>query len=312
MEHILVVGADTVVGANLAGHLADRTQIIGFNATHPTSIDGCEITLMQAEDPSAARQALATYRPGRVVICDVAGDSPWNRGAAIANPRAIASAHVWAQTARDFGIPVTLISSDTIFTGPWMFHTENSSSLCASPEAKALRTLEARILGECPGALVVRTHVYGWSPFSDASGWIEAMLEAMECGASPAFDCLAHATPILATDFVDILHRAWSDGLTGTFHIAGAERTNCHRFACTLATVFGLDLPRSTVRAAPDSARLGFAMGEMSLHTRAVCRALAISTPLLLDGLERLNEQQSGGFDRRLHGSGRMTAPRVA
>jgi len=41
---------------------------------------------------------------------------------------------------------------------------------------------------------------------------------------------MRHSTPILATDFAEILERAYQQKLRGTYHLAGAERINPFRF----------------------------------------------------------------------------------
>ena len=205
-----------------------------------------------------------------------------------------------------------MITADAVFTGPWMFHTETSTAYCGSATARILRLLEAATLSNCPQSLIVRTHAYGSNPFADGMGWIEGILAALESDRPGIFDCMAHATPILATDLADVLHRGWQAGLTGTFHVAGAERVNPHRFVRTLASVFDLTPPEATILAPPDVPPAAFAEGETSLHTHSIRQALGIAMPMLVDGLQRLREHQTGGFDRRFRGSRRLVSANVA
>jgi dTDP-4-dehydrorhamnose reductase len=224
----------------------------------------------------------------------------------------VAAARAWTRAARELGATLTLISSDAVFSGPWMFHGETSTAFCESASARTLRALESATIDECPQALVVRTHAYGWSPVADGLGWIEGILGALESDRPGVFDCIPHATPILAADLADLLDRAWQANLIGLYHIGGAERTNPHRFVQNLAGVFDLTPPRATLLAPPESVQNGFAQGESSLHTRSVCRALGVSMPILIEGLKRLRDQRDDGFDRRFQGSCRFAASRVA
>jgi dTDP-4-dehydrorhamnose reductase len=218
---------------------------------------------------------------------------------------------MWIEAARLAAKRLTLISSDAVFTGPWMFHTESCDSFCQANEARTLRALESAAIKDSANTLVVRTHAYGWSPHFDG-GWIDGMLAALEADEPPIFDCVAHATPILATDLADVLVPAWSAELRGIYHIAGAERTNPHRFACALARIFDLNPPQTAWLAPTERLPTGFARGEASLQTRSIRRALGIGLPMLVEGLERLRAQHDQGFDRRFgHGKG-LAASKVA
>jgi dTDP-4-dehydrorhamnose reductase len=246
-----------------------------------------------------------------VVLAQTAGDSSWHPASATDIQTAATATLAWIESSRTSGKRLTLISSDGVFTGPWMFHTESCDSFCQASEGQTLRTLEKAALKDSVGSLIVRTHPYGWSPKLQG-GWIDGMLAALEADQPPIFDCVAHATPILATDLANVLASAWNAGLTGVFHIAGAERTNPHRFACALARVFDLAPPQAIWLAPTESAPTGFARGECSLHTRSIRRALNIGLPMLVEGLERLRAQHDEGFDRRFGRSKRFAASKVA
>jgi dTDP-4-dehydrorhamnose reductase len=297
VERLLIVGIDTVVGANLAAQLADRFHVTGLSSGEEIAIEGCETARMPIADAHSARQALALHRPDRIVLCEAAGDSSWS--SVMPDFRAAAATTLqWIDAARSAGQPLTLISSDAVFTGPWMFHTETCDSFCQAGEAQTLRALEDAALKTSSHSLVIRTHPYGWSPRL-SGGWIDGILAALEADQPPTFDCVAHATPILATDLADIIATAWSAGLTGQYHVSGAERTNPHHFACVLARVFDLSPPQPAWLPPTAAVPTGFARGETSLHTRSIRRALGIGLPLLVEGLERLRAQHDQGFDRR-------------
>jgi dTDP-4-dehydrorhamnose reductase len=297
VERLLIVGIDTVVGANLAAQLADQFHITGLSTGEEIAVEACETAQAPFTDAQSARQAIALYRPDRLILAQAAGDSSWH-AAGTSVLKAADATVAWIEAARASDLRLTLISSDAVFTGPWMFHTESCDSFCQAREAETLRRLESAALKTSANSLVVRTHPYGWSPQLDG-GWIDGMLAALEADQAPAFDCVAHATPILATDLADVLNIAWNAELTGLYHIAGAERTNPHTFACALARVFDLAPPRIECFAPTASPPAGFARGEASLHTRSIRRALGIGLPMLVEGLERLRAQHDQGFDRR-------------
>ncbi|HET6327913.1 MAG TPA: sugar nucleotide-binding protein [Planctomycetaceae bacterium] len=311
MERVLIVGIDTVVGANLAAQLAHKFHVTGLSTGEEIAIEGCETATANIADAQSARQAIALYRPDQILLAQAAGDSSWHHTSVAEIQQAASATLAWIEATRTSGKRLTLISSDGVFTGPWMFHTESCDSFCPASEAQTLRTLEKAALKDSANSLVVRTHPYGWSP-QLAGGWIDEMLAALEADQAPIFDCVAHSTPILATDLADVLGSAWNAGLTGIYHIAGAERTNPHRFACALARVFDLAPPQAIWLAPTELAPTGFARGECSLHTRSIRRALGIGLPMLIEGLERLRGQHDEGFDRRFGRSRRFAASKVA
>jgi dTDP-4-dehydrorhamnose reductase len=109
-----------------------------------------------------------------------------------------------------------------------------------------------------------------------------------------------------------MLPPSWAAGLSGIYHIAGAERVNPHRFVCALARVFDLAPPRASILAPVEISNGTFGQGETSLRTQAFHRAVGLPMPMLIDGLERLLEQRNDGFDRRFRGSRRPATSKVA
>jgi dTDP-4-dehydrorhamnose reductase len=314
VEQLFIAGIDSIVGANMAAHLADKYRVLGISSTTPVFIEGCETAVTPADDAHAVRQLAACHRPDRIIVCGAAGDTAWHRVAGpIASLTAMDSARSWTRTAGELGIPLTLISSDAVFTGPWMFHDETSISYCTSTQACSLRTLEGLALQASPQSLVVRTHPYGWSPLADGPGWIEGIVAALDSERPGIFECGPHATPILATDLAEMLPRCWEAGLSGVYHIAGAERVNPHRFVSALARVFDLAPPRASILAPAEAAGAAFfGQGETSLRTQAAHRALGLPMPMLIEGLQRLREQKNDGLDRRFRGNRRLATSKVA
>ena len=190
-----------------------------------------------------------------------------------------------------------MVSSDSVFTGPWVFHDEESACVCNSREARTIRRAEKAAGQHCPGALIARTNVFGWS---HSDGWIERTVADLETGDSGPFDYQRHATPILATDFAEILERAWAANLEGVFHIAGTERINPNLFVRKLAEEFGLHAPEPVNGNRLVERPVGYGCGETSLHTTRIRNALGIPLPTATDGLIRLREQKLNEFSDSL------------
>jgi dTDP-4-dehydrorhamnose reductase len=313
VESILVVGIDTVVGANLAAHLADTFDVTGLAPDRSLAIDGCRTHTWSPSRPREAAQWIGTLAPDHVVYCGPESRSAWDpRTTDLIGEHCPDAAAHWAQTAAAAGCRFTMISSDAVFTGPWMFHDEESAAICRSEQAACIRAAETQVRQACPAALVARTNAFGFSPDGDHGGWVESLLNAIEHRRVADCDCLRHATPLLATDLADILERAWQEGLTGIHHVAGAERVNPQQFAQRLAHYF--DLPWLSLRR--EEALLepaaGFGAGESSLQTKKIRKALCVAMPMLSEGLSRLRAQQLNGHRDRICPPAAHVAEKVA
>lgn len=312
METILVAGADSVVGANFAATLSSRQPVVGV-AFQDTQISGCDIELCRGAAKDAVQRLVQRVSPQRIVYCGAGAQSCWEPSREL-NDAELARATAWLEAAEACGAHWTLISSDGVFTGPWMFHSESSQSGCQSAEANLLREIEGQTMARRPEALIVRTHAFGWTPIGEHNrdGWLERLLDNLDGGAACPLDGVRHASPILATDLVEVVQKAWQSGLAGVYHIAGAERINPVQFARRIAQEFGLTFLHAGCTESLTDRVVGFGRGETSLQTRKVRRALSIGLPMLAEGVQRLYQQHVDGYRSRLRGNEALVKTRVA
>ena len=301
METVLVIGLDTVAGANIATCLSSRYRVVGLTSTTPVSIQGCETHTYLEDDVETAEHWMSLVRPQWVVYCGVAANSAWSIDPEkFSKNDPVVAVRNWVNAAEIHSARFTHISSDAIFTGPWMFHEEDCQGLCESEQAELIRAIE-REVSLCDNTLIIRTNVFGWTPATFGAGEIENLVQTLEAGTYSNPDCYRHATPLLATDLAAIIEHAYQERLTGIFHVAGGERISPVEFAQRLAATFGLTVPVLPRVNVLNERTTGFANGETSLHTRKIRRALSISMPMLDDGLQRLFDQQHNGFLNRLN-----------
>jgi dTDP-4-dehydrorhamnose reductase len=313
VDKLLVAGIDTILGANLAAWLANRFQVVGLSWQLPLSIAGCATATCDPDSPEAAHHWVAMERPNWIVYCGTPAQSVWNIPAPPApKPESVYVAGTWARAAQEFGSEFTFVSSDAVFTGPWMFHRENGTCFCESTSARILRLLEKEVCDVNPNTLLVRTNAFGFAPRANEPGLVETILAALSEEQPVALDCMRHASPILATDFADILERAYFHKLRGVHHLAGGERINPFRFACLLADQFGLPLSTLAAIETPFEHRREYGTGESSLQSRRIRKALETPLPLIREGLGRLYEQSVSGYRDRFGGVTQGLAEKVA
>lgn len=305
METLVVAGVDSVVGANLAASLADRFRVIGLSFSTPVTIAGCETACCLSGNAKEISHWMESVQPNWVIYCGVAAESTWQMDFSRSNTRSFGKPYVnevrlWATAARKSNCQFAYISSDAVFTGPWMFHKESSACHCDSLPARTIRSIEEVVTRLCPHSLIVRTNALGWMPKSAGSGWLETVLDELQQGTAGPFDFQRYATPILATDLAEALYRAYEHKMEGVCHIAGSERVNPNQFVDRLASEFGLPSPIPVEGNILVERPTGFGCGETSLHTNRVRKELGMPMPTISDGIQRLREQKHNGYYDRL------------
>lgn len=298
MEKVLIVGVETVAGSNLAAVLGPGFETTGLTTSPDIQIENCQTVQLHRLDQATVSQIVQTERPDQIVFCGAAATSSWDDSSSptLEDQAAIA----WARAATQFEAGFTFISSDAIFTGPWMSHAENDSHYCETPQAELIRQAEADIRQACPNSLVIRTNVFGWSSRKSSPGFAEAILTSLENGTTLDLDPLRYASPILASDLAAVLLKAWEAGQTETLHAGGAERINPCQFAAQLAAATNLPTPNFEQRARLSRPVTGFGRGETMLNSRKARRLLGVSMPIIDEGIERFLDQRENGYLKQL------------
>ncbi len=139
METIIVVGVETVAGANLAAMLCDRMRVVGVHQDDaPVVLD--PVIQCRPRTTAEPHAMLREHRPAAIVHCGPPAVGLWERLQCGTLPLFNDHDAVgWASAAAASETPFVLISSDAVFSGPWMFHSERSECWCSSPEAAAIR-----------------------------------------------------------------------------------------------------------------------------------------------------------------------------
>lgn len=296
MQRVLIVGVDSVLGSNLALEFTKWFEVRGLYTRFPVDVEGCR-TEQQASGDALLAQ-IDGLAPQWVVLCGALSQSSWNEFETSLDDALVVESLLAGCDELEYRL--TVLSSDAVFTGPRLFHEEFDSRLATGAPAREARRVEQLLAGT--SALLVRTHAYGWSPAPDFVPGIERLWNDLRFSSTCRLDSGTHATPILASDLALHLCRAMDCGLTGLYHIAGAERISPYRFGSELASILGLPLRhvRFTQARSGDNSPIGI---ETSLVTRRVSVALKTPMPLVRDGLKRLAEQAEQGFASQLHAS---------
>jgi dTDP-4-dehydrorhamnose reductase len=292
---ILVVGADSTIGANLAMAWSRRATVVGL-ARESCAPCGVCARLWTPHRRDLAGEIIRGERPGWVVYCGPIARSRWDLHASDEDPADQQSlCAAVAQASRSVGAHLTVLSTDAVFSGPRLFHAETSRAASRGAWAKAAGRIEKAL---ARAALLVRTCAYGWGPPGSPATFAERIWHALRDGIPWPADPDCFATPVLATDLAEPLWNAMRRKATGLYHAGGAERVSGHRFAVALAQMASLPHDASAIpphwveEAGVDS----------SLDSRLLAGVVSWTPPMLREGLARFLRQREDGWRRRLGG----------
>jgi dTDP-4-dehydrorhamnose reductase len=304
MDNVLIVGVDSVAGANCAVVLSQRFKVAGLTPRRDVNIAACDVIECQSHDAATVRQQIQRFQPNWIIFAGAAARSTWDFEAThtIDDSAAI----TWATEAKAIGASFTMLSSDAVFTGPWITHAEDDAHYCETPRATRIRQIEENVAAANPEALIVRTNVVGWSPCEGSGSFADEVMDGLENRDVQSLDFTRHASPIAASELARRLIRAYDEGVIGLLHIAGGERANPFSFALRLADAYELTRPMIPPTLTLTEPVVGFGMGETSLNCAFARELLGISMPLLEDSLCALIAERVSGHRDQLLGKKKL------
>jgi len=303
---VLIAGVDGMIGGNLAYWYSRRASVIGLCSHHPVMLPDCQVVHWKDHEPSDLACLIRETRPHRIIHCGPLARGSWdlthepNESPPVDGRRERAICRALFDGAKRSDAQLTVLLSDAVFDGPCVFHDEKTPPVSRDAVSRASATIQRAL--EDSGALVVRTHAFGWSPSAHASTFAERVWLAITEGLPCVFDPHSFSTPIFAADLAKLLWQAQQRGLSGVYHIAGAERTSALGFASELASLAGMTLPRQATKRDSCTTPRGRQARETSLNSGRIRRELACALPMLREGLAGLLTQLRDGTRARLQG----------
>lgn len=302
----LIVGVDTLAGSNIALTWADRCNVVGTSSSRRFTLDGCRTIPLAVADLRALTEILDAEVPHSIVYCQQASQSAWDWSHDCDIQCHSKRLSLVCNAAKRCGSRVIFVSSDSASSGPFLFRRD-TGHLSLNQTLIVTRGIEkAAIEGD---VLIARTHLFGWSPAIDS--WAEHIWTAVSEGRPIQASGTRYATPILASDFAELLWKSLAKGLQSAWNLAGAERASMWEFAMAVANVLGL--PMRTIRLEPNSTANDFVPNqvrfsqETSLDSRRIQSVLQAPLPRLQEGIARFVEQATSGYRDRIVAS--LAAP---
>ena len=226
-------------------------------------IDACE------KDPERARQ-LNTEIPGRL-------------------------ARKLSERVARGGARLLHISTDAVFDGSRDIYREDAPTNPLSVYARSKLEAEQAVLAECPGAMVARVNMIGWS-LSGQRALSEFFFYRLQAGERVNGFTDVYFCPLLANDLAGILLEMLGKGLNGIYHVVSRDSASKYDFAVRLARRFGFDEALITPMNVAEGGLAAQRSPRLVLSTDKLSRALGRPTPSVAEGIEGLYRLYEEGY----------------
>jgi dTDP-4-dehydrorhamnose reductase len=297
---LLITGASGLLGLNLSLMMHDQHQITGVDRS---KLYGVPFELLRADllDSAAEHQMLDAVRPDAVIHCAALADPD----ACEANPdyarRLNAELPGELATACAMrGIRLLHISTDAVFDGTKDgVYTEADTPNPIGVYSRSKLDGERAVLSANPDALVARVNFFGWS-LTGTRSLAEFFFNSLNSGRScPGFTDVWYC-PLFVGDLASVLVQMLEKGLSGLYHVVGAEALSKYEFGTRLARQFGFD-PQLVTPASVDGSELKARRPHnLRLSIHKLSTELKSEIPGVSLGLQQFYAQHREGYPQKL------------
>lgn len=285
---ILITGSNGLLGSNLVKFFSSKKNNYEI---FPTSLHPSHFTnFIQGEllDNDFVRRLTDQVHP-QIIINTV---GPVNLERCEEDPEyarkiAVNTAVNIARSAKDQEARLIFISTDHLFDGKSSMYSEEDVPAPVNVYGRMKLEAEEKVHQLVPGAAIVRTNFYGWSPPSHPPTFGEWVYKSLSNKTPVKLFTDYYFTPIEVTYLAEALEEVARSSFCGIINIAGSERCSKYDFGMALSKVFGLDpssITTGTIEAGAFKARR---QKDLSLSTEKFKRIFKKKLPGLKEGLLR-------------------------
>jgi dTDP-4-dehydrorhamnose reductase len=198
-------------------------------------------------------------------------------------------------------IPMIHISTDAVFDGSSDIYTESDPPRPLSLYASTKLDGEQAVSSANPKAIITRVNFFGWS-ITRRRSLAEWFYNQLSTGQPVKGFTDIYFCPLLVDDLADVLVSMIKAGLSGLYHVVGAESVSKYDFGRRIATKFDLDAnlvhPASVLDGNLKAAR----SPNLNLSIEKLTRDLHIQIPGLDEQIARFHQQFADGLPEQLVG----------
>ena len=297
---ILVTGASGLLGLNLSLLEIGTHTIVGVDraklADTPFELIRAELT-----QPGLFSRLIDEVRPDAVIHTaananvDSCESDP--QGARYLNGEL--PGELAASVARK-GIRFIHISTDAVFDGTKDgIYTETDAPNPLSVYAQTKLLGEQTVLSANPNAIVARVNFFGWS-LSGTRSLSEFFYNKLSAGETCNGFTDVYFCPMFVGDLAETLVRMLDKGLSGLYHVVGAEALSKYEFGRRIARQFGFDEVLVIPKSVEESGLKARRSHNLRLSVNKLSTALGKEIPGVSTGIERFYTQAQQGYPQKM------------
>lgn len=297
---ILVTGASGLLGLNLCLGNWDSHTLLGVDRG---KLQGTPFELIRAEltGPGAVTRLIETARPE--AILHAAANA--NIDSCEADPQGARTLNgeipgILAEAASKASIRFLHISTDAVFDGTKDgLYTEADAPNPLSVYAQTKLLGEQNVLAANPAAAVARVNFFGWSlsgTRSLAEFFYNKLSTGQQCnGFTDVYFC-----PMFVGDLTEVLVRMLEKGLSGLYHVVGAEALSKYEFGRRIAHQFGFDESLVIPKSVEESGLKARRSHNLRLSINKLSTDLGMEIPGVSTGIEKFYTQAQQGYPQKM------------
>lgn len=298
---LLVTGASGLLGINLALEAMSAHKVVAVDRGKLSPQAPFQVVRADLLADGAVESVLDEARPDAVIHCAALADLE----ACEANPSLARrlNADLPAQLARICnarGIRLAHISTDAVFDGQKHgYYNEDDEPNPLGVYAQTKLEGEQAVGSEYPEAIVARVNFYGWS-LGGKRSLAEFFYNNLSFGRNVSGFTDVIFCPMLVNDTARLLVAMLSRGLSGLYHVVGAQAMSKYQFGVEVARKFGLADGLITPKSVLESSLTARRAPNLWLSTHKLSTALGESLPRFSTGLDQFYTQFQQGYPQKI------------
>lgn len=296
---VLITGASGLLGVNLALEAAKSHEVSGQINT--LFLKGAPFEQLSGDllATNAVEELIETARPDWVIHCAALADIDACETDPILAERLNADLPGrFAKACKDRA-KLIYISTDAVFDGTKEEYFETDAPNPLSVYARTKLMGEHMVMENDPDAIVARINLFGWSLFGTRSlaEWFFYNLQAGKLvkGFTDVFICTQ-----LVNDLAGVLFQMLSQGLSGLYHVVGADSVSKYDLALEIARRSGIPGSMVTPVKVQEFGLRAARSNQLRLNTGKLQKVLHTPIPRLSTGLDRFFELYQQGYPHLL------------
>lgn len=297
---ILLTGVSGLLGINFAQEMMQEYEIIGSDRGRLVQAPFKTLRYDLLEQ-NAVDAILDTARPAWVVNCAALADIDiCENDHDLAKKLNTDLPRRLARACKARNIPFVHISTDAVFDGEKDgYYSEEDTPNPQSVYARTKLDGEWAVLTENSKAIVARVNFYGWS-LNGKRSLAEFFYNNLTHNKSMSGFTDVIFCPMLVNDTVRTLVKMLQRGLTGLYHLVGAQAMSKYQFGVEVARRFNLRESDITPKSVNFSGLIAKRSNNLWLSTRKLSTDLGEDLPAFSTGLDEFYTQFEQGYPQKI------------